>query len=91
MLLLPSAVAQEEEEDLQEEEEEEEQRAACRIGDAGAKVRLSVIHAGEPLKQPVTASRQRGAVTVFKQPAVQKSEKARLNLVPSLGGQLEGH
>ena len=47
MLLLPSAVAQEQEEDLEEKEEEEEQRAACQIGDAGAKVRLSVIHAGE--------------------------------------------
>ena len=49
MLLLPSEVAQQEEEDLEEEEEkaEEEQRAACQIGDAGAKVRLSVIHAGE--------------------------------------------
>jgi hypothetical protein len=55
MLLLPSEVAQEEEEDLEEEEEkaEEEQRAACQIGDAGAKVRLSVIHAGA-LKQPLT-------------------------------------
>ncbi len=48
MLLLPSEVAQEEEEDLEEEEKaEEEQRAACQIGDAGAKVRLSVIHARE--------------------------------------------
>lgn len=50
MLLLPSEVAQQGEEDLEESEEEkaeEEQRAACQIGDAGAKVRLSVIHAGE--------------------------------------------
>ena len=47
MLLLPSEVAQEEEDLEEEEEAEEEQRAACQNGDAGAKVRLSAIHAGE--------------------------------------------
>ena len=91
MLLLPSAVAQEEEEDLQEEEVEEEQRAACRIGDAGAKVRLSVIHAGELSETASHRQPPPGDCVLENNTAVQKSEKARLNLVPSLGGQLEGH